>query len=143
MHEVQQIHVVALTTGRTVWNAASQTPIAAIDAVGDVVVVASDRLRAYDIATRAQRWDYSSRGGRTAITGSGNVFVAHDDGLSLVDGANGHELWSYPYPANLVNAAPDWAGVDGDLGYATFRPKGEQREPLDFDAIAVHLGPSA
>jgi len=140
IREVQEVRVIALADGEPVWSGASPTPIAGIELVGSAVLVAADRLRAYDVATQAQLWGYDARGARVAVTASGtSIFVASDEGLSLVD-VSGQLLWFEPYPTYLLNAHPEWAGVAGELGYVTFRPKGEQRDPLDFDVIAVNLG---
>jgi serine/threonine protein kinase len=138
--EVQELRVVALADGETVWSGASETPIACIELVGSTIFVAADRLRAYDVTTQAQLWEQDARGARVAVTESGSsAFVASDEGLSLVH-VSGQQLWSEPYPSYLQGAAPEWAGVAGDLGYATFRPKADRRDPLDFDVIAVSLG---
>jgi hypothetical protein len=139
IRDVQALRVVSLADdGQTVWSANSPTPIAGIELVGNAVLVAADRLRAYDVATQAQLWDYDARGARVAVTASrSSIFVAGADGMSLVD-VNGRRLWFEPYPSDLANAVPDWAGVAGDLGYVTFRPQDGQ--PLDVDVIAVNLG---
>jgi hypothetical protein len=141
IRDVQALRVVTLARGQTVWSATSPTPIAGIELFGSAVLVAADRLRAYDVATQAELWDYDARGARVAVTATGgSVFVAGADGMSLVD-VNGRRRWFEPYPSDLINAAPDWAGVAGDLGYVTFRPQGGQ--PLDVDVIAVNLGTAA
>jgi len=141
MREVQEVRVVARANGETVWSGASPTPIAGIELVGSTILVAADRLRAYEVATQAQVWENDARGARVAVTPGGTrIFVASDDGLSLLD-VRGRQLWSEPYPPELGDAAPDWAGIDGELGYVTLRPRGEERGPLDSDVIAVNLGP--
>jgi hypothetical protein len=138
---VQEVRVVTLANGETVWSGASRTPIAGIELLGSALLVAADRLRAYAVATQAQLWDTDARGARLALTTGGTgVFVASDEGLSLLD-VRGQLIWFEPYPPELLNANPDWAGVSGDTGYVTFRPKGEERSPLEFDVIAVDLGP--
>jgi hypothetical protein len=140
IREVQEVRVVGLGDGETVWRAASQTPIAGIELAGSAVLVAADRLRAYEVTTQAQLWEQDARGARLALMASGtSVFVASDEGMSLVD-ASGQRLWLEPYPTDMFNGVPDWAGVSGDLGYVTFRPRGEQPWPLEFDVIAVNLG---
>lgn len=141
LREVQEIRVVTLADGETVWRGASQTPIAGIEVVGETVLVAADRLRAYEVATQAQLWEHDTRGARAATASGTSIFVAGEDGMSLVD-MSGQQRWLEPYPSDLRNAVPDWAGVEGDLGFVTFRPRGEQRGPLDFDVIAVNLGTS-
>jgi hypothetical protein len=142
LREAQQLRVMTLADGDTVWTGTSPKPIAGIELFGDAVVVAADRLRAFDIGTQAQLWDYGARGARVAVTGGSSIFVADEDGMSLVDIA-GRQLWFQPYPTYLRNAVPDWAGVAGELGYVTFQPTGDQRDHLDFDVIAVRLGTAA
>jgi hypothetical protein len=140
IREVQEVRVVTMADGELLWRGASPTPIAGIELAGSTILVAADRLRAYEVATQAQRWDYDARGARVGVTPGGTrIFVASDQGLSLVD-ADGHELWSNRYPAYLLDAGPDWAGVQGDLGFVTFRARDPQRNPLDFDTLAVNLG---
>lgn len=138
VRHVQEVRAVGIGDGETVWSGASQTPIAGIEVVADAVLVAADRLRAYEVATQAQLWEHDARGARIAVTDTG-IFVASDEGVSFVD-INGQRLWFEPYPSYLLNATPDWAGTAGELGYVTFRPRGDQRDPLDFDVIAVNLG---
>jgi hypothetical protein len=141
VREVQEVRVVTLAKGETVWSGASRTPIAGIELLGSAVLVAADRLRAYDVATQVQLWETDARGARVApTTGGTGVFVASDEGLSRLD-VRGQIIWFQPYPPELLDANPDWAGVAGDTGYVTFRPQGEERGPLDFDVIAVDLGP--
>jgi hypothetical protein len=140
IREVQSVRAVTLADGETVWSGGSQAPIAGIEVAGSALLVAADRLRAYEVATESQLWDYDARGARVAVTPSGTgIFVAGAERLSFVDGT-GKVLWANPYPSYLLNASPDWAGVVGDLGYVTFRPQGDKSGPLDFDVIAVNLG---
>src|SRR5262249_38239157 len=117
VREAQNVRVVAINDGATVWSASSETPVVGIELLGSALLVAADHLRSFKVANQAQLWDYNARGGRVAVTSSGSsVFVAGDEAMSLVD-ASGRPLWSLPYPDYLLNAAPDWVGVAGDLGY--------------------------
>jgi predicted Ser/Thr protein kinase len=135
----QQVRVVALKDGHTVWSGDSPTPVAGMELDKGMVLVAADQLRAFDLITKAQRWEYNVRGARVAVVGDGNIFVANDESMSLVD-VHGQPLWSQPYPPYLVNAVPDWVGVAGDEGYVTFQPQDQPGVALDFDVIAVNLG---
>ena len=111
-----------------------------MEVFGGAVLVAADRLRAYDMTTQAQLWEHDARGARMAIAGDGTtIFVASEEGMSLVD-VHGRPRWFEPYPSQLASAAPDWAGAVGDLGYVTFRPVGDRPAPLEVDVIAVRLG---
>ena len=143
IREVQEVRAVALTNGSTTWRQVSQTPIAGMELVGDTVLVAADRLRAYAVASGAQLWDAELRGARVAITPDGRTIVAAgDQGIAALD-PSGRVLWLRPYPEALGDAIADRVRVQGDVAVVTFRPKGEQRDPLAIDVIAVRLGPDA
>jgi hypothetical protein len=140
IREVQEVRVVALSNGATVWREQSQTPIAGVELVGDTVMVAADRLRAYAVATSAERWQVDLRGARVVVTPNGrSVFVASEQGLAELD-LNGVTLWRGPYPDVVRDAVPDRVSAEGEVGYVTFRPRDERREPLDIDVLAVALG---
>jgi outer membrane protein assembly factor BamB/predicted Ser/Thr protein kinase len=144
IREVQEVRVVALSDGTTIWPPkVSQTPVAGMDLVGDTVLVAADRLRAYAIATGAQVWQADLRGARVVVAPNRrSVIVAAEQGLAALR-PDGFELWQRLYPDTVRDTVMHRITVEGDLAYVTFRPKGEQRDPLDVDVIAVALGPQA
>jgi hypothetical protein len=110
-----------------------------MDLVDDVVLVAADRLRAYAVASGAQLWEADFRGSRLASTPDGaGVIVASEQGLAALR-LDGAVRWQQPYPDAVRDAAADQITVEGSFAYVTFRPRGERREPLDVDVIAVAL----
>ncbi|HLT12149.1 MAG TPA: serine/threonine-protein kinase [Micromonosporaceae bacterium] len=139
VREVQEVRVVSLANGTRVWEQSSQTPIAAIELMGDQVLIGADRVRAYAFRTGAARWEADLRGARMAALPDGKaVFVASEYGLSSLDD-NGQVLWHADYPRSVSNAVADRVTVAGNLGLVTFRPRDERLEPLDVDVLAIAL----
>jgi serine/threonine protein kinase len=139
IREVQEVRVVSLAKGATVWRQVSELPVAGMELVDDIILVAADRLRAYAIGTGAELWQVDLRGARVAVTPRGDrIVVAGEQGLAALD-RSGTAIWQRPYPPAVADAAADRITATDDLAYITFRPKAEQSTPLDVDVIAVSL----
>ena len=114
IREVAEVRVVALTTGATLWRQTSQTPVAGIELVGDTVLVAADRLRAYAVGTGSQLWEAEPRGARVALMPGGrSVVVAGEQGISAHDRNGATCCWQRSYPDTVRDATPDRITVDG------------------------------
>ena len=139
IREIQEVRVVSLANGATAWRHVSQRPVAGIELVGDKVLIADDRLRAHAVGTGAELWQVDLRGARVVVAPDGrSIVVASEQGLSALD-LNGVMLWHKPYPDAVLGAVADRITAAGDLAFVTFRPRGEQREPLAIDVLAVAL----
>ena len=117
IREVQEVRVVSLTTGATVWRQVSETPIAGMELVGDTVLVAADRLRAYAVATGAELWQVPQRGARVAVAPDGaGVVVASEQGLAAIN-LQGVTRWQRTYPPAVADAVADRITAVGNLAY--------------------------
>ena len=142
VRDMSQVRAFALGDGRQVWSKPPQMPIAAIEVVGDLVLVAADRLTAYRIADGSSRWSVDLRGARIAPTVDGKtIIVATDQTVSALS-LTGSQLWRTSLESRLGDASIDRLTVSERVGFLTFRSQGEQVQPLDIDVVAVALDTS-
>jgi outer membrane protein assembly factor BamB len=137
LRDAQDLRVVRVADGGTVWHASSPLPVAAIELAGELFLVAADRLTAYHVGTGERAWQFPIRGARLAVTADGGTVVAvSEQGVSALD-AKGQPRWQAKLPGALAAAVPDRVTIQGGVAYATFRPRRDRREPLDTDVLAI------
>jgi outer membrane protein assembly factor BamB len=135
----QDLRVLRLRDGRTAWQKAWPTPIAAIAVAGGLLLIGADRLTALTLATGAQVWQLPLRGGRMAVSADGRtIAVAAERTITAVDLA-GSPQWQTDLPAAVSRAVPDRVTLDEHTAFVTFKPEDQHVEPLDIDVVAVAL----
>ena len=139
LRDSRAVRVLALADGRTTWQKVSDKPIAGIEVVGDLLVVAADRLTGYALDRDAQRWQLDLRGVRIAPTPDGKrMVVASETEILLLDLA-GTVVWRAALPATVSGLAPERLTTDDHTAYLTFRPSPQQREFGGVDVLAIAL----
>jgi hypothetical protein len=110
--------------------------------VGDIVVIAaSGRLAAYDLATGNPRWYARTKGGSyssphlATIDGVSQVLMLNGSGVTSVSPADGKVLWDHAWPGSTI-LQPTLAG-DGDILITT----GDSMGGAGTRRIAVAGGP--
>jgi outer membrane protein assembly factor BamB len=137
LRDAQDLRVVRVADGGTVWRTSSPTPVAGIELAGDLLVVSADRLTARTVGTGEQAWQAPIRGARLAVTpDGGTVVAANEQSVSAVD-ATGRVRWQVKLPDAVTAALPDRVTVQDGIAYVTFRPRPERQEPLDADVLAI------
>jgi len=137
LRDAQDLRVVRVSDGGTVWRASSPTPVAAIELAGDLLLVSADRLTAYAAGTGEPAWQAPVRGARIAVTPDGGTIVAATQQTVSALDSSGRTRWQVGVPAGLGGALPDRVTIEGHAAYVTFRPRPDQRGALDLDVLAV------
>jgi outer membrane protein assembly factor BamB len=133
----QEIQVLRISDGRTAWRLSAPRPVVAIEVVGDLLVVAADRLVGYAVATGAVAWRSGLRGARIAVQPDrSGIVAANENGLSGLD-LSGATRWQTPVPEALRQAVPDQLTTSGDVAFVTFKPRPDRAGPLEVDVVAV------
>jgi hypothetical protein len=160
LREASRLQVRRLSNSSSIWHVTSQTPVVAMERLGDLVLFSADRLIAYRLADGDVAWVQPVRGARLAVTQAGDaVVVANENGVSIRD-ARGEALWQEEFRAAIGDFMPDQVHVDRQAAYVTFRPRDEGPPggpggppggpkptespgagPPPIDAIAYRLGP--
>jgi outer membrane protein assembly factor BamB len=136
----QDLRALRLRDGRTAWQKAWPTPIAATAVAGGLLLVGADRLSALTLATGAQVWQLPLRGARMAVSAdTRTIAVAAERTITAVDPA-GTPHWQTDLPTAVSRAVPDQVTLDRHTAFVTFKPQDQQVEPLDIDVVAVALG---
>jgi outer membrane protein assembly factor BamB len=136
----RDVRVLRRRDGRPVWRRLWPTPIAALAVVGDLLLVAADRLTALTLATGVDTWQLPLRGARMAVSAGGNtVVVVAERTITAVD-PDGTPRWQTDLPAAFTRAATDRISLDAGTAFVTFKPADQQVKPLDVDVVAVALG---
>ena len=110
--------------------------------VDDVVLVYTDRLAAYDLATGEPRWSGPRGGGSHSspqlltIDGVPQVALLANDGLVSVAPADGKTLWEHPWPG--IGIVQPVLTAAGDL---LFSMVNVAAAPIGTRRIAVSQGP--
>jgi outer membrane protein assembly factor BamB len=136
LRDAQDLRVVRVADGGTVWRTSSPTPVAGIELAGDLLVVSADRLTARTVATGEQAWQAPIRGARLGVAQDGTVVAANEQSVSAVD-LTGRVRWQVKLPDAVTAALPDRVTVQDGIAYVTFRPRPERQEPLDADVLAI------
>jgi hypothetical protein len=139
LRDDQEIRVLRVSDGTTVWHRSWPMPVATIARAGDLLLIGADRLVALDIATAAQRWEAPLRGARIAVAAEGRTIVAVTQGYISGLDLTGRQRWRAELPEPVRWALPDRLTVDGRAAFATFRPEGGRPGPLDIDVVAFAL----
>ena len=133
------VQVRGLTDGRALWSTASQTPIAGIAVVADMVVVAAGRVAGHAIGDGAQRWEYDLLGALIAPTVDGaGIIMANDRTICALE-LTGAQRWRSPLPRAVSGSVINSLTTDEHNAYVTFRPRTNQRIPPGVDVVAVRL----
>jgi hypothetical protein len=136
----QDLRVLRLRDGGTVWKRTWPTPIAAIAVAADLLLVGADRLSALTLATGAPAWQSPLRGARMAASADGHtIAVAAERTITVMDLA-GSPQWQTDLPTAVRAAVPDRVTLDPHTMFVTFKPLDQHVESLDVDVIAVALG---
>jgi hypothetical protein len=139
LRDAQGLTVLRLHDGGTVWRKSSPRPVAAIELIGDVLLVAADNLTAYTVATGSEAWQVGLRGALLAVPTNGRGTVAATaQSVSALDAA-GSPLWRGPLPEAVRYTWPDTLTTENGIAFVTFKPPPGELELLDFDIVAVAL----
>ncbi|HET8684370.1 MAG TPA: PQQ-binding-like beta-propeller repeat protein [Micromonosporaceae bacterium] len=140
VRDVQTVRAFSLSSGREAWMTVSSRPVAAMELVGSRVLVASERVTAYEVSTGEVVWQADMYGARLAALPAGDGVVAANDSVIVALNRNGDFPWQEPVPAAVrAEAMPGRLTTDGQMAYLTFKPRGDRSEPLTVDVIAIAL----
>jgi outer membrane protein assembly factor BamB len=135
----QDLRVLRLRDGGTVWTRTWPTPIAAIAVAADLLLVGADRLTALTLGTGAQVWQSPLRGARMAVSADGHtIAVAAERTITVMDRARSPQ-WQTDLPASVTGAVPDRVTLDQHTMFVTFKPLDQHVDSLDVDVVAVAL----
>jgi outer membrane protein assembly factor BamB len=137
VREVQEVRVLRLSDGQVLWHVPWPMPIAMIDVIGDLLLVAANRLTAWQLPTGKAAWDWPQRGARTAVSPDGDTIVAcNEEGIAALDGA-GAQRWHVPLPDRVRDMLPEHVSTDGRAAYVNFRPRPDGSGASTVDVVAV------
>ncbi|HET8658645.1 MAG TPA: protein kinase [Micromonosporaceae bacterium] len=140
VRDVQTVRALALASGREAWMTVSSRPVAAMELVGSRVLVASERVTAFEVDTGEVVWRAELYGARLAALPAGDGVVAANDSMIVALDRNGDLPWQEPVPAAVrAEAMPGRLTADGQMAYLTLKPRGDRSEPLTVDVIAIAL----
>jgi outer membrane protein assembly factor BamB len=133
----QDLRVLRLRDGGTVWKKTWPTPIAATALAADLLLVGADKLSALTLATGTVAWQSPLRGARMAVSADGHtIAVAAERTVTVMDLA-GSPLWETDLPAAVPAAVPDRVTMDQHTMFVTFKPFDQHVRPLNVDVVAV------
>jgi predicted Ser/Thr protein kinase len=139
LRNASSIQVRRAVDGGPAWADTSDLPIAAMEIAGSLLLVAADRLTAYDLATGAVVGQADPRGARLAVSADGRTAVAvTETGISTVDPA-GRTRVVADLSRFTRDAVPDRVTLSGTVAYLTLAPRDPGDRPLDVDVLAVDL----
>jgi outer membrane protein assembly factor BamB len=139
LRDIQDLRVVRAADGGTVWRGSSPTPVAAIELVGDLLVVSADRLTARHVPTGDPAWQAPIRGSRIAVAPDGGTVVAATEQEVTALDAAGRVRWRTKVPGTVTGAVPDTVTIQDGIVYVTFRGRPDRHQPLDTDVVAFAL----
>ncbi len=145
LREARNIRVLDLSGGGAVWEYLSPTPVVSVRIVDELVIVGADKLNALSLAGGGQRWQANERGARVAGTPDGRLIIAATDEAVMAFDASGSGAlrWRTPMPEGFAAGAVDRITTDEHTAYVTFKPRGERRDPLELDVLAIALDAEA
>lgn len=143
LRDRQDLTVLRLSDGSIAYHMWAPKPVAAIELMGELLLVAADSLTAYVTATGAEAWRVRLRSARIAVAAEGRSVVGASERTIYALDWTGDRLWQAALPGSVRNALPERLTTDDHRAFLTFSPRGEQIEPLDVDVIAVALDAQA
>jgi outer membrane protein assembly factor BamB/predicted Ser/Thr protein kinase len=145
LREGRELHVFGAQNGGIKWIAHSETPLATLEVVGDLVLLGADRLTARNIASGSVRWQVDLRGARVGGTADGRLVIAASGtaGVVVAYDRDGTQQWRTPIPTEFTGATPEHIITDDHTAYITFRVRGEQAASRIADVLAIALDASA
>jgi len=139
LRDAQELRVLRISDGRTVWQNSSTKPVAAIELVGELLLVSADRLTAYAVTTGTQAWQVALRGARMADFADGRGIVAATERATSALETAGRVRWHVALPDSVRGTLLDRPTTDGRVAFVTFKPRPDRPAPLDVDVVAVAL----
>jgi hypothetical protein len=143
LRESRNLRLLGLSNGGLRWERISPTPVVSVQVIGDLVLIGADRLNALSLAGGGQRWQANERGARVAGTPDGRLIIAATDEAVMAFDADGATPWRTLMPGEFADGAVDRVTTDAHTAYVTFKPRGERREPLESDVLAIALDAEA
>jgi serine/threonine protein kinase len=143
LRESRNLRLLGLSNGGIRWERTSPTPVVSVQVIGDLVLIGADRLNALSLAGGGQRWQANERGARVAGTPDGRLIIAATDEAVMAFDADGATPWRTLMPGEFADGAVDRVTTDAHTAYVTFKPRGERREPLELDVLAIALDADA
>jgi predicted Ser/Thr protein kinase len=134
-----ELRILGLSDGREVWKKVSQPAVTAIEVVGDLLIIAADRVTAHQIPTGTELWHVDLRGARLALSADGKSIIAASERTVAALDLTGGTRWSAQLPQSVGDVMVDRLTAEQNVALLTFRGRDEQAGPPDVDVVAVAL----
>jgi hypothetical protein len=139
LRDASSFRVLDLAKGDTVWAKVSDKPIAGIEVVADLMIVAADKLTAYALNHDETTWQEDLRGALVAATPDGKrIVAANESGIAALDLA-GNYLWRAPLPPSVAGHGPDRLTTDDHTAMLTFDPPPGATGLAGVDTVAISI----
>jgi hypothetical protein len=139
LRDNRAVRVLHIANGQTVWQKLFDKPVAGFEVVGDLLVVAADRMYAFPLDNEAPRWQKNLQGARFAPTPDAKRIIAATDAIIVALDLEGNPLWDAPLPSNVLGMGPDRLTTDEHTAFITFRPPPPQAKPGMVDTVAISI----
>ncbi|MEV4413433.1 PQQ-binding-like beta-propeller repeat protein, partial [Catellatospora sp. NPDC049609] len=137
VRDINDLRVFGLADGAVRWSKVWERPVVGVELLGDVVVLAADRIYGFHLGNGEQAWNMDLRGARLAAAPDGKlVYAIAADTVAAIDQA-GRAPWNAEL-RGLREGDVQRVVVRHPVGYAVLVP---QPFPDRRDVIAFALEP--
>lgn len=143
LREGGELRLLRLSDGQTLWKKRWQKPVAAIELVGNTVVMAADRIYGFRTATGGEMWNVPARGARLAASPDGRFcYAVAQQNFAAIDPVTGGSAWSRSLPPTAREENVSGLVVRHPIALIMLRPPPfKDPEVSDVLAIALTAGP--
>ena len=139
VRDASDVRAYNLDNANQLWANTSPMPVAGLEVVGGLVLIAADKIVTYSLATGTARWQAAFRGARMVGTPDGKaVVVASEETVVAID-TSGAKLWETPLPPSVADiAAVDRLMLGNGEVYLVLKAR-DGAPALEVDVIALSL----
>jgi len=139
VRDAAEVRAFNLADRGQLWVSTSPMPVAGLEVVGGLVLVAADKILTYSLPNGNPRWQAAFRGARMIGTPDGKAVVVASESTVVAIDTNGSKLWETALPPSVADiAAVDRVMLGNGEVYVILKPR-DGGQPLDVDVVALSL----
>jgi outer membrane protein assembly factor BamB len=139
VRDAAEVRAFNLADRGQLWVSTSPMPVAGLEVVGGLVLVAADKILTYSLPNGNPRWQAAFRGARMIGTPDGTAVVVASESTVVAIDTNGSKLWETALPPSVADiAAVDRVMLGNGEVYVILKPR-DGGQPLDVDVVALSL----